>query len=57
VRKVRDAASIEKIKMQNPMRSLVEPQDTAEAVLFLASPAARYITGVNLNVSAGNLIV
>ena len=57
VRKVRDAASIEKIKLQNPMRSLVEPEDTAEAVLFLASGAARYITGVNLNVSAGNLIV
>jgi len=57
VRKVRDAASIEKIKQQNPMRSLVEPEDTAEAVLFLASGAARYITGVNLNVSAGNLIV
>ncbi len=57
VRKVRDAASIEKIKMQNPMRSLVEPEDTAEAVLFLASGAARYITGINMNVSAGNLIV
>jgi NAD(P)-dependent dehydrogenase (short-subunit alcohol dehydrogenase family) len=57
VRKVRDAASIEKIKMQNPMRSLVEPEDTAEAVLFLVSSSARYITGVNLNVSAGNLIV
>ncbi len=57
VLKVRDAASIEKIKLQNPMRSLVEPEDTAEAVLFLASGAARYITGVNLNVSAGNLIV
>ena len=57
VRKVRDAASIEKIKSQNPMRSLVEPQDTAEAVLFLASNEARYITGVTLNVNAGNLIV
>lgn len=57
VRKVRDAASIEKIKSQNPMRNLVEPQDTAEAVLFLASNEARYITGVTLNVNAGNLIV
>ncbi len=57
VKKVRDAASIERIASQNPMRTLVEPQDTAEAVLFLASDAARYITGVNLNVNAGNLIV
>lgn len=57
VRKVRDAASIEKIKAQNPMRCLVEPEDTAAAALFLASDEARYITGINLNVNAGNLIV
>ena len=57
VKKVRDAASIESIKSRNPMRCLVEPEDTAEAVLFLASSASRYITGVTLNVNAGNLIV
>lgn len=57
VRKVRDAASIERIASMNAMKCLVEPQDTAEAVLFLASDAARYITGVTLNVNAGNLIV
>ncbi|MBI2291221.1 MAG: SDR family oxidoreductase [Betaproteobacteria bacterium] len=57
VRKVRDAASIEKIKAQNPMRCLVEPEDTAEAALFLASDAACHITGINMNVNAGNLIV
>ena len=57
VKKVRDAASIEKIKAQNPMRTLVEPEDTSAAVLFLASADARYITGVNLNINAGNIIV
>jgi 3-oxoacyl-[acyl-carrier protein] reductase len=57
VRKVRDAASIERITAMNPMRHLVEPEDCAEAVLFLASAEARYITGVSLNVNAGNLIV
>lgn len=57
VKKVRDAASIERIASQNPMKTLVEPQDTAEAVLFFASNESRYITGVNLNVNAGNLIV
>jgi len=36
------------------MGQLVEPQDTAEAVLFLVSPESRYITGVNLDVNAGN---
>ena len=57
VAKVRDAASVETIRSRNPMRALVEPVDTAEAVLFLASDAARYITGITLNVNAGNLIV
>ena len=54
--KVRDEASRKKIADQNPMRTLVEPQDSAEAALFLASAEARYITGVNLNVNAGNLM-
>ena len=56
VKKVRDEASLKNIAAQNPMRSLVEPRDTAAAVLFLASDEARYITGVNLNVNAGNLM-
>jgi 3-oxoacyl-[acyl-carrier protein] reductase len=56
VKKVRDAASIERIASQNPMRTLVEPVDTAEAALFFASDAARYVTGVTLNVNAGNII-
>ena len=57
VKKVRDAASIEKIKAQNPMRCLVEVEDTAAAALFLASNEACHITGINMNVNAGNLIV
>lgn len=57
VRKVRDAASIERIRERNPMRAIVEVEDCAAAVLFLASKEARYITGVNLNVNAGNIIV
>ena len=54
--KVRDAESMKRIADQNPMRCLVEPQDTAEAAVFLASAAACHITGVNLNVNAGNLM-
>ena len=54
--KVRDAESMRKIAEQNPMRCLVQVEDSAEAALYLASPEARYVTGVNLNVNAGNLM-
>lgn len=56
VRRARDAKSIERIIANVPMRRLVEPQDAAEATLFLASKEARYITGVTLKVNAGKLI-
>jgi 3-oxoacyl-[acyl-carrier protein] reductase len=38
---------------QIPMGLLGEPNDVAEAVLFLASPGARYITGQVLAVDGG----
>lgn len=56
VKAVRDAESIARIAEMNPMRHLVEPEDTAEAALYLASKEARYVTGVTLMVNAGNLI-
>ncbi|HUP93259.1 MAG TPA: SDR family NAD(P)-dependent oxidoreductase [Burkholderiales bacterium] len=54
--KVRDAESMKRIAEQNPMRTLVQVEDSAEAALYLASPEARHVTGVNLNVNAGNLM-
>lgn len=53
VKKVWDAATVAKKAALNPLRCLVEPQDTAGAVLFLASEEGRHVTGVNLNVNAG----
>ena len=35
----------------------VEPEDISNAMLYLASPEARYVTGVGLNVSAGAFFV
>jgi 3-oxoacyl-[acyl-carrier protein] reductase len=41
---------------QIPLKRAGTPDDVAEAVHFLVSPAAQYITGIVLNVSGGLLI-
>lgn len=51
--KVRDSESLNKMAEQTPLKRLVTPEDTAQAVLFLSSATAGGITGVNLNVNAG----
>ena len=57
VRKLRDPESLEQIAKMAPLRHLVEPQDIAEAVLFLVSEGSRFITGINLNVNSGNFMI
>ena len=49
---VRNAAEAE-IKKRIPVRRLGKPDDIAEAVLFLASDQASYITGQVLRVDGG----
>ena len=44
------------LTQQIPMGRLGTPEDVAEAVLFLSSPAADYITGQVLNVNGGMLM-
>jgi 3-oxoacyl-[acyl-carrier protein] reductase len=41
------------LKAQIPLGRLGQPQDIAEAVAFLASPAAAYITGSEIHVNGG----
>jgi 3-oxoacyl-[acyl-carrier protein] reductase len=43
----------EELLKRIPLNSLGQPEDIAEAALFLASPAARYITGQVLTVDGG----
>jgi 3-oxoacyl-[acyl-carrier protein] reductase len=57
VKKVWDEATREKKAAGNPLRCLVEPQDSADAALFLVSEEGRHVTGVNLNVNAGSAMI
>ncbi|MDO9003875.1 MAG: 3-oxoacyl-ACP reductase FabG [Aquabacterium sp.] len=44
------------LKAQIPLGRLGQPEDIAEAVAFLASPQAAYITGTELHVNGGMLM-
>jgi NAD(P)-dependent dehydrogenase (short-subunit alcohol dehydrogenase family) len=48
-----DEANIAKIAAGMPMKRMVQPGDVAAACLFLASPAASYITGADVAVHGG----
>jgi len=36
---------------------MAEPQDSADAILFLAAPEARHVAAINLNVNAGSTMI
>ena len=46
----------QKVLLRTPMGKLGEPSDIAEAVYYLSSDAAKYVTGVILPVDGGNSI-
>ena len=48
---------IDAVTKATPFRRPAQPQEIAEAVLFLASPAANFITGQTLSVSGGLTMV
>ena len=48
-----EALVIKKMEAEIPMGRFAEPHEFAAAVAFLASPAAAYITGINLPVDGG----
>jgi NAD(P)-dependent dehydrogenase (short-subunit alcohol dehydrogenase family) len=46
----------QKVLSRTPMGKLGLPEDVAEAILYLSSDAAKYLTGVILPVDGGNSI-
>ncbi len=52
-RSTQDAGRLERLKPHIPLGRIGEPEEVAEAVLFLMSDAAAYITGANIPVSGG----
>jgi 3-oxoacyl-[acyl-carrier protein] reductase len=57
VMQIRSENDLQQLAAANPLNHRIEPSDSAAAVLFLASPQAKGITGVNLNVNAGSVML
>jgi NAD(P)-dependent dehydrogenase (short-subunit alcohol dehydrogenase family) len=48
-----DAAGIERVSASIPMQRMAEPADVGDACVWLASPAASYVSGTNLLLHGG----
>ncbi len=49
----RDEEQLNKAKKQNPLGRIGQPKDIAEAVIWLCSDSASFITGVSLPIEGG----
>jgi 3-oxoacyl-[acyl-carrier protein] reductase len=54
---LRSEAEVERIASLVPLKRLAEPEDHAQAMLWLASDAAAYINGVTLDVNGGRIMM
>lgn len=44
---------LQEMALESPMKRIAQPEEVASAVVFLASPAASYINGINVPVDGG----
>ena len=54
---LRSEAEVERIASLVPLKRLAEPEDHAQAMLFLASDAAAYLNGITLDVNGGRVMM
>lgn len=57
VKALRTEANIAQIAAQIPLRRLPDPEDHANAMVFLASDAAAYLNGVSLDINGGRILM
>jgi NAD(P)-dependent dehydrogenase (short-subunit alcohol dehydrogenase family) len=51
-----DEAAMDRYREATPLGRLAEPEEVANAIVFLASPSSSYITGTTLVVAGGQLM-
>ena len=54
---LRTEAEVERIASLVPLKRLAEPEDHAQAMLWLASDSAAYINGITLDVNGGRIMM
>jgi 3-oxoacyl-[acyl-carrier protein] reductase len=57
IERIMDEEAIEKTKRLSPMNLMGMPEDTANATVFLLSDAARWLTGVTIDVNGGRVML
>jgi 3-oxoacyl-[acyl-carrier protein] reductase len=54
---LRTEAEVERISQLVPLKRLAEPEDHAEAMVFLASDSAAYLNGITLDINGGRVMM
>jgi 3-oxoacyl-[acyl-carrier protein] reductase len=54
---LRTEAEVERIAQLVPLKRLAEPEDHAEAMVFLASDSAAYLNGITLDINGGRVMM